>query len=81
MPFDKLTVPSNVEGLTALSKAEGLRYPHPLSLRRTSMYASFLGISDALYLEIFHQPPIEPVLRQAPWLSIFNFPVLKAVPF
>jgi hypothetical protein len=30
------------------------------------MYASFLGISDALYLEIFHQPPIEPVLRQAP---------------
>jgi len=43
-----------------------LRYPHPSSLRRTSMYASFLGISDALYLEIFHQPPIEPVLRQAP---------------
>jgi hypothetical protein len=34
MPFDKLTVPSNVEGLTALSKAEGLRYPHPSSLRR-----------------------------------------------
>jgi hypothetical protein len=57
MPFDKLTVPSNVEGLTALSKAEGLRYPHPSSLRRTSMYVSFLGISDALYLEIFHQPP------------------------
>jgi hypothetical protein len=24
----------------ALSKAEGLRYPHPSSLRRTSMYAS-----------------------------------------
>jgi hypothetical protein len=34
-----------------------LRYPHPSSLRRTSMYASFLGISEALYLEIFHQPP------------------------
>ena len=24
-----------------------LRYPHPSSLRRTSMYASFLGISEA----------------------------------
>jgi hypothetical protein len=28
-PFDKLTVLSKVEGLTALSEAEGLRYPHP----------------------------------------------------
>ncbi len=51
------------------------------SLRRTSMYASFHGIcpccawtshplggfpvSYALYLEIFHQPPTEPVLRRA----------------
>ena len=34
-----------------------LRYPHPSSLRRTSMYASFLGISEALHLDIFHQPP------------------------
>jgi hypothetical protein len=25
-------------------------------LRRTAMYASFLGISDALHLNIFHQP-------------------------
>ncbi len=33
-----------------------LRYPHPLSLRRTSLYASFLGISEALHLGIFHQP-------------------------
>ncbi len=33
-----------------------LRYPHPSSLRRTSMYASFLGISEALHLDIFHQP-------------------------
>ena len=33
--------------LTALSKVEGLRYPHPSSLRRTSLYASFLGISEA----------------------------------
>ncbi len=38
LPFDRLTV---------LSKAEGLRYPHPSSLQRTSMYASFLGISGA----------------------------------
>ena len=47
VPFDRLTV---------LSKAEGLRYPHPSSLQRTSMYASFLGISEALHLDIFHQP-------------------------
>jgi hypothetical protein len=33
-----------------------LRYPHPSSLRRTSRYASFLGISEALHLDIFHQP-------------------------
>jgi hypothetical protein len=33
-----------------------LRYPHPSSLRRTSLYASFLGISEALSLDIFHQP-------------------------
>jgi len=32
-----------------------LRYPYPSSLRRTSMYASFLGISEALQLNIFHQ--------------------------
>jgi hypothetical protein len=32
------------------------RYPHPSSLRRTSMYASFLGISEALHMDIFHQP-------------------------
>jgi hypothetical protein len=38
LPFDKLM---------ALSKVEGLRYPHPSSLRRTFMYASFLGISEA----------------------------------
>jgi hypothetical protein len=57
VPFDRLTVLSRVEGLTALSKAEGLRYPYPSSLRRTSMYASFLGISEALHLDIFHQPP------------------------
>ena len=41
-----------------------LCYPHPSSLRRTYMYASFLGISDALHMEIFHQPPIELVFRK-----------------
>ena len=47
LPFDKLM---------ALSKVEGLRYPHPSSLWRTSVYASFLGISEALHMDIFHQP-------------------------
>ncbi len=60
LPFDKLMALSKAEGpfgmLTALSKVEGLRYPHPSSLRRTSMHASFLGISEALHLDIFHQP-------------------------
>ncbi len=46
LPFDMLT---------ALSKAEGLRYPHPSSLRRTFRYDSFLGISEALHLGIFMQ--------------------------
>jgi hypothetical protein len=32
------------------------RYPRPSTLRRTSMYASFLGISEALQLDILHQP-------------------------
>ena len=52
-----------------------LRYPHPSSLRRTLLYASFLGIcprcawtplpaggfpvSEALHLGIFRQPPKE----------------------
>ncbi|KPK15315.1 MAG: hypothetical protein AMK69_27720 [Nitrospira bacterium SG8_3] len=35
-----------------------LHYPHPSSLRRTSRYASFLGISEALHPDIFHQPLI-----------------------
>ena len=33
-----------------------LRYFHPSSLRRTSTYGSFLGISNALHLNIFRQP-------------------------
>jgi hypothetical protein len=32
------------------------RCPYPSSLRRTSMYASFLRISGALHLGIFDQP-------------------------
>jgi hypothetical protein len=44
LPFGKLT---------ALSKLKGLRYHRPSSLRRTSMYASFLGISEALRIWTF----------------------------
>ena len=42
-----------------LENAHLLRYPHPSSLRRTSLYASFLGISSrskACGMDIFHQP-------------------------
>jgi hypothetical protein len=39
-----------------MGNAHLLRYPHPSSLRRTSMYASFLGISEALHMGIPHQP-------------------------
>ena len=39
------------------------RYPHPSSLRRTSRYASFQRISEALHLGIFTQPPNYPVFR------------------
>ncbi|KPK27569.1 MAG: hypothetical protein AMK69_10330 [Nitrospira bacterium SG8_3] len=66
-PFDRLTVDAE-QGRSI----EGLRYPYPSSLQRTSMYASFLRIcprfawtphpaggspgSEALHLDIFHQP-------------------------
>jgi hypothetical protein len=33
-----------------------LRFPHPLSLRRTAKYASLLRISGALHLTLFEQP-------------------------
>ena len=36
-----------------------LRYPHSSSLRRTSVYASLLGISGALHLDVFDQPAQE----------------------
>jgi len=39
-----------------------LRYPHPSSLWRTGVYASLHGISEALYLDIFHQPPEKRVI-------------------
>jgi hypothetical protein len=39
-----------------LKNAHLLRFPYPLSLRRTSKYASFLRISGALHLGIFEQP-------------------------
>jgi hypothetical protein len=39
-----------------MENAHLLRYPHPSSLQCMSMYASFLGISEALHLDIFHQP-------------------------
>jgi hypothetical protein len=41
-----------------------LRYPHPSSLQRTFIYASFLGTSEALHLDIFHQPHKKPVFQQ-----------------
>ncbi|MGD9041516.1 MAG: hypothetical protein PVH82_17880, partial [Desulfobacteraceae bacterium] len=34
----------------------GRRPSGPEALRRTSLYASFLGISEALHMDIFHQP-------------------------
>jgi hypothetical protein len=47
LPFDRLM---------ALSKVEGQCYPHSSSLRRTDLYASLLGISGALHLDVFDQP-------------------------
>ena len=54
------------------------RYPHPSSLRRTSRYASFLGISEALHLVIFHQPLTIRLFRQFRW-SIFRPVPIKGV--
>jgi hypothetical protein len=62
-PFDRLTALSKVDPSTQLRvdaeqcrSIEGLRYPHPSSLRRTFTCASFLGISEALQMDIFQQP-------------------------
>ena len=57
LPFDRLM---------ALSKAEGLRCPHPSSLRRTGLYVSLLGISVALYLSVFEQPANRVFFRTLP---------------
>ena len=43
-----------------------LRYPHPSSLRSTCMYASFLGISEALHMDILSQPLLTR-LSDSPW--------------
>jgi len=40
------------------------RFPHPSSLRRTSVYASFLGISGALHLGVFDQPAYQVVFSE-----------------
>ena len=41
-----------------LKNAHLLRFPHPSSLQRTTKYASLLGISGALHLDIFDQPEV-----------------------
>jgi hypothetical protein len=40
----------------ASQKVHLLRYAQAKSLRRTSMYASFLNLSQALHLELFALP-------------------------
>ena len=49
-----------------LKNAHLRRYPHSSSLRRTSMYASLLGISDALHLSVFDQPAKQVFCSTAP---------------
>jgi hypothetical protein len=51
-PFSKRSSKPN----WLLKNAHLLRCPHPSSLRRTGLYVSLLGISDALYLSVFEQP-------------------------
>jgi hypothetical protein len=47
---------SNILINRLLKKAHLRRCPPPSSLRRTSMYASFLRVSGAWYLDLFEQP-------------------------
>jgi hypothetical protein len=60
LPFDSLMAlsgsTSSPPRVKSRGKAEGLRYPHPSSLRRTVLYASLIGISGALHLNAFDQP-------------------------
>ena len=58
-----------------LKNAHLLRFAHPSSLRRTYMYASFLGISQALHLDIFPQP-VKDVLQQADTVKVIGNGVL-----
>ena len=43
-------------GLHSSLVPPGRRPSRPEALRRTSLYASFLAISEALHMSIFHQP-------------------------
>ena len=53
-----------------LKNAHLLRFPHPSSLQRTTKYASLLGTSGALHLDIFDQP--EKVYLQTLRRTIFR---------
>jgi len=48
------------------------RYPHPVSLRLTFMYASFPEISDALHLNIFRHP-----LKKGLWRKYIAYSILQ----
>jgi len=48
--------PSRATRNTPLKNAHLLRFAHPSSLRRTDLYASFLGISQALHSGMSSQP-------------------------
>jgi hypothetical protein len=63
MPFDKLTVLSKVEGLKALSKAEGLRCA--VSLVITAYFSVRFIPQDlrALHLDLFSLPSDSDFLR------------------
>jgi hypothetical protein len=54
IPVLYMTIPTVTSRL--LKNAHLRRSPHPSSLRRTDLYASFLGISGALDLDVFQQP-------------------------
>jgi hypothetical protein len=58
------------------------RYPHSSSLRRTSVYASLLEISDALHLDVFDQPAkqvfFSKLLRQTCRIDRYDLLPVKA---
>ena len=56
-----------------LKNAHLPRCPHPSSLRRTRLYDSLLGISVALYLDVFEQPEnLEPDREPSAEAEILN---------